>query len=659
MSTTKIFERDIKATPPVVTGMEQELIGKLMKLTTAEYVPTRAAYMQIVDLCNNFVELDQWSSQDLKKLKDGMGLALTADRINRNLDTIEGIRFQTGNRKKIMKRELGDERVANLLDAVYDHCADVGNFDDVRDTAFTKMLICGMGVRKVGVDTTGEYPKIWVQEIPVESMGYSRNYNKELQDCTWVWDKRIMDWESAMALNPAKAGELKGLKANLQEEWEKTSNHGSVTVGNEDYNKNSVTMTAPTTRRPDQVEVIDFWLQHSIPVKIVRNLQSVVGMNGQLMQQHNFRTIPMEEEPKDGEQYLGTKLLTKWEQIVVACGSSTYTGIILTIGEDVEHPYVGMCAKLKRDGTPSGFVIEAIPGQERINIALNQKIFANNKSIKSPIIAEEDAIDFENAEQQSSFGGVLVYRKGAKEPRINQVPQLNLQSIEEINAAKGDMDFSASAGSAPMVGMSSPGDSAIKLAKQQDAAMTPLNKWVKADAKSEKILAKKVLRHIIKYYDPDMMMRIVGQQKFIEILIGKRDPITGMPLEPPIQFPLQPDIIEYDVVIEDMAISDFQKQQQFNSVIAAKSMGIPFDDEYIIKCMPIKDVDSALQSNLKARTDIMMQLMQENQVLKDALGVKQKQESGKGTQARNAVIGRMQPQNGVNSMAGGALGVPN
>ena len=151
------------------------------------------------------------------------------------------------------------------------------------------------------------------------------------------------------------------------------------------------------------------------------------------------------------------------------------------------------------------------------------------------------------------------------------------------------------------------------------------------------------------------MMKIIGEEKMTELLQPKVDVISGQITAPPIQLPFNPDVTEYDVTIEEKSISDFQKQQAFNAVMALKGTGIPFTDNYIIENSPITNVDDALESNKEARQDIMVQQQQQIQ-LQQILLQKQSQMQGKkspANQQSNAQRGKNEPQAGQQSMMGG------
>jgi hypothetical protein len=272
--------------------------------------------------------------------------------------------------------------------------------------------------------------------------------------------------------------------------------------------------------------------------------------------------------------------------------------------------------------------------------------------------------------QQSSFGSILRLKVGEELVQVNLQPGVNLQAIEEGAAADRDMDFAASASEPVLSGAAGSSSSGIQLVRQQDAAITPLNKWVQADSESELVFHRKVLKLAIKAYPPELMARIVGEQKFFSSLgymltpAGpvpnmQPDPVTGQPPIPPVPLPLQLDVVQYDVKIENKSVSDFDKQQSFNAAIELKNGGTLLDDDFMIRNAPLKDVDAAIQSNKIARMDVIRMLMAQVEMLQGELQTMQKMvpKESKGNPNGQGSKGKSAPQGGKRSMVGGQTGV--
>mgnify|MGYP003349802652 CR=1 FL=1 len=165
----------------VVSDEESRLIRELLELTEEHYNPYRKQYIkEVLRECYNFKELKQWESNDEIKLIEAGVPPISVDRINRNLDTINGIRDNTNSKKRVSKRELGDEKVAYVLDKVCDYVDYAGSFSEMKDNAFNDMLDVGLGIRKVGFDekALGGEGEIWCDNVNVEDIWWGRSRKK-------------------------------------------------------------------------------------------------------------------------------------------------------------------------------------------------------------------------------------------------------------------------------------------------------------------------------------------------------------------------------------------------------------------------------------------------------------------------------------------------
>ena len=678
---------DVKEAPPIHSADELETIRKLFEYTDDLHNPWRRDFLRFtLSECYNFRELRQWDGPDMQALAQMDVPTLSIDRIDRGVTTIKGIRENTGNKKKITPREMGDDKIAELLDALYEYVEYEGDFDDIRSEAFDNLLDVGIGIRKIGWDPAdaGGEGNIFAENVLIEDFYYPRCKSKVLKDADWVAQVQVMDWDRAIEFAPDKAPQIRSLKTVIASEWE-TIKRSKVegTLLQTDY---GIALASPQKiySNPDQVAVWEFWVKRRIPYKKIATTEQVpqTDESGQpvsdgfgnpvMAQKQNVRVEPHTYQPQEGEQLLASSIQIEWWQYIVIAGSNKSNGILAKAEKsDLPfHPYVTMCAERMKSGAPIGFVQRVIPHQKRFNVAWAQKVTFNNKAIKAPLIAQENSVDPQNALQQSSFGSILWVKKNAPMPTINQQPQVNLQAIEEMSSAARDMDFTAAASEGALVGNAAASDSGIKLAEQQNAAVTPLNKWVKADGKSEIEFARKCLYLIIEHIvsNPQRTARIVGQQKFMEVFGPTIDPQTGQMTAPPMQPPAN-DSASYDVVIQDQSISDLNKQQSFNAAMALHGQGVLFEDDFMIKTAPFKDPDEALASNAKAQQDMIRMLMQKLQMADQQIAQLQKMipkgtpgnappaKNNGGNQAANAQRGKAQPQAGKQSMIGGTAPV--
>lgn len=629
---------------------EVTIIADLKVYTEPRMNPFRAAYLNEIAICYKFKELDQWSGVDKAGL-DAYGVPdIPVDRINRGLDTINGIDENTGGKVDVVGFESGDDRVAKILGMVCEHVEIDADIAEPEMLAFDALKDVGLGVMKVGYDY--EKRSIFVDYVNTEDFAWSRSKNRNLEDITWCWEHQVMSWEDAAILFPQKAAEIKSLKTLAKSEWEKIRQDSgtNVTAQSRDYGSGS----DGTSLHPDQVNIYEFWVKKVVPFKKIARL-SPEGMGEIVKADASY-------EPVEGEDDLGGGIDVQWWQSVVVSGENFADGILArhAQSEFPWHPYVAMIAEKKKNGQPRGYIEIVKPHQIRLNLAWAQKVAFNNKSIKSPLMLEGPGVTpdvVENATFQSKIGAVFVVPTGVKATPV-QPASLNLQAVEEAAAAKQDMDFAAAATEGALMGQAASGDSGVKLSMMQNAAITPLNKWVKAKHRAKKILWKKVIDIIIAKFSVAEIARVVGQQRFLmlsgyTIQNGQLVPLMadeeGKPLPPPIEWPLDNSTARYDIVIQNQSASDFNKQQAFNATEALVGGGVPLTDEFRIKQSPMKNVQDALEANKAARQDIIKALTVQIQMLTQ----QNKELSKSSTQAANGKEGARESQAGKRSMLGG------
>jgi hypothetical protein len=263
------------------TPEEQAKITSLFKLVDSQMIPWRQLWeYQTLSECYNFRELKQWNGADMQMLALADTPSVPIDRMGRIFDTVNGIRKNTGNKVKIIKRETGDEKLAEVLDEVFNFVEYDGGFDEVYDTAFDEgMLTTGIGIVKYGYDPAGNggEGEIFAEHIPIEHAGWSHTHSKTLKDVTWCWFHQIMPWEDAIPLNPAKVKELEAIKTTANEEWERIKmNNTQGTFLANDYGVPGAKAEIKYNY-PDQVHIWEFWRLKRVPIKKVAKFNPQVA----------------------------------------------------------------------------------------------------------------------------------------------------------------------------------------------------------------------------------------------------------------------------------------------------------------------------------------------------------------------------------------------
>lgn len=644
--------KDIPEEGVVTLPENTPVLDELLKLTQARAAPWRVDWLNQIQKNYMMKELVQWGDTDRSAL-DAYGVPnIAVDRINRGLDNINGIRENSESTQKVTKKELGDQRIADLLSIITDHVREDGEFSEPIDQAFDDLKDTGIGILKLAFDAPNR--RITLAQVNPEDFVWSKAKRKSLEDIGWCYEHQTMDWGKAIAILPEHAGKLKSMRTVAASEWDELHKGSgqNVTARNKDYGEETNQGSAPYD---DQVHIFDFWVERVIPFNVIQTEEMVNGVPTP-----NVQKVSLSDTPEQS-QIVNSGVDTQWYQFIVASGDKNGKNGFLARVRPHQwpwHPFVMMIADRKKNGAPRGYIEIVTPHQVRINLAWAQKMAYNNKSIKSPLFVR-NLKDISKAIVQSSIGAIFNLKGQEKVETVNVVPPLQLEAIEEGMSAREDMDFAAAATEAPLRGASGSSESGIKLSLKQDAAITPLNKWTKAERVAKKHLWKKALEMIISLYSHEEIVRIVGIQQFLELagymwdvesktLVPMlEDPLTGEQIIP-IEFPLDLSIAKYDVKIEDKSVSDYNKQMSFNAIEALVAGGVLLDEEYRIRNAPVHDVPAALASNKKAKMDRLRQLeMALNMLMEENDMLKKQVPSQQGAQGRAA------PQAGRRSMVGG------
>lgn len=250
-----------------------------------------------------------------------------------------------------------------------------------------------------------------------------------------------------------------------------------------------------------------------------------------------------------------------------------------------------------RRGKTGGMVDDAIGPQEVLNKAVSQYIHIVNTSANSGWITEEGSIvNMDSRELQArgaSAGLHLEIKKGAKYPQKiqpNTVPTGVDRIIDRADKALKDVTVPDA-----MRGVGGANEPGIAIQSKQFASQQQLAVPLDNLAYTRRLLAKRILKLIQRYYDSYRLFRITetdpmtGKPTEAKLEINRFDPRTGGYLN-------DVTIGTYDVVITEQPMQVTFENTQFKQALEMRNAGIRVPDATVIRYSNLADKHEILGS---------------------------------------------------------------
>lgn len=248
-------------------------------------------------------------------------------------------------------------------------------------------------------------------------------------------------------------------------------------------------------------------------------------------------------------------------------------------------------------GKTSGMVDDAIGPQEVLNKAVSQEVHIVNTSANSGWIVEENSLTNMTVAELEKVGAktglVIEFKKGATAPRKiepNQIPTGIDRLIDRADKALKDVTVPEA-----MRGQQGPETSGIAIQAKQFASQQQLAVPLDNLAYTRKLLAKRMLTLIQRYYDTHRIFRITetdpmtGKPKEEILEINKFDPATGGYIN-------DVTIGTYDVVITEQPMQVTFQNSQFQQALEMRKAGVRINDATMVRYSNLSDKQEILES---------------------------------------------------------------
>jgi hypothetical protein len=530
---------------------------------------------------------DQWDESTRKELEALARACITINAIAKNIDALDGYYRQQRTEFKFLPMEGGDQKVADILNILMKHITEQCFFEREESKVFKDAAITGRGFFNIYVSFDKDFRgDIVIERMPWNEVRCGEHEKEDLDDCEHIHKTKMYSLAKATQLWEDKADEL--AKKVVHED----SSRDRYAQGKEIAISIKGEIQLDTTKK--EVRVRETWQKKYHRAKVAV-----------LFGEDFYQNL-------DGWRPADIKSVATMDGFRVVERNTTKFRITRTAGNVVlsdENPanlpvddffLIPVYAK-KRGNRFQGKVEIAKDAQRELNKRRSQAIDIGNKMAAYGWFFDEmtfpDKTEEGKFRDESSSPGFTV-----KVNDINRLPQkvegtkfpselVGLMTLD-LEAIRDYMDVSPEPPGANTSGTA--------IMRQQQTKLTGNEFLFEAMSFSKKLLGRRVVPLIQRYYPPERIIRILRER-------DKRDPITigGNPLgnftdEEILTLLQTQDLTRNDVIVSESANSPSAMMGAFNLLLEMAQAGQQIPSEVIVEL-------SALPTSLKEKLKVAFQ----------------------------------------------------
>lgn len=485
--------------------------------------------------CYKFRAGDQWSADDLEKLKTENRPAITFNRVGPIVNAVTGSEVSNRQEVRYIPREQGDAGVNEVLTSAAEWVRDECDAADEESDAFEDLVICGMGWTETRLDyETDPEGKIRIERVDPLEMYWDQNAKrKNLDDSRYVM--RVRD----IALTEAKAMFPDADESILNAGWAQAFGEDDGGKPHDATRARFYEQDNKAVNKDELCRIVEIQWWDRKPVWSVAN-----RLTGKI------ETLEKDQydQAKDLIKKSGMKAVKQW----VRRYKRAFLGA--DVLEEGDSPVEGFTYRAmtgyrdRENGRWYGLVKGAIDPQRWANKWLSQSLNIMNNAAKGGLYVESGAIknirDFEQKFAQP--GPVLELTNGG----INRIKERTNGSAMPTGFEKAiewgvNAIRDATGVSVEFQGLADRQQSGVLEYQRKQAAMNVLATLFDALRRYRKEQGRLLLQMIQKYISDGRLIRIVGENGNTQFV-----PLTK-----------NPEVLEYDVIVDDAPDSPNQKEK--------------------------------------------------------------------------------------------------
>lgn len=495
--------------------------------------------------CYDFVAGRQWSEEDSALLQIQNRPVVTFNRVGAVHDSVIGLEISNRQETRFIPRQLGSSGVNELLTDAGKWVRDQCNAEDEESDAFSDLITCGVGCTETRLDYDVDPDGMLVIDRvdPLEMYWDASSRKRNMLDARHIFRVKQVGIEQAREMFP-------DINPNdLDAVWAKdiegdVSNPHDATIA--PYYK--IDQSPDIDKRTALITLVEVqWWEHVIKHRVADPLSGqIITLSAEDFKKLKERTktlgLEFASAPMKTRKYsraiLGSRVLKQWDG--PAKGGFTYK--FMTGKRD------------RNKGNWYGLVRAMIDPQKWANKWLAQVMHIINSNAKGGLYAEADA--FENPQEAEETwaqpNSITIVNPGAivqgkiKEKTLFQFPagidhlmQFAISSIRDTSGVNLEL-----------LGMAAKDQPGILEHQRKQAGMSILAGFFDSLREYRKNQGQLMLYYITTFLSDNRLIRIGGEQDGQYVKLVK-----------------QPDLVEYDVIVDETPTSPNQKEQAWGAIV--------------------------------------------------------------------------------------------
>ncbi len=509
-------------------GLEEDL-GRSMLDEIKKDKDAQHEWRQLARECYAFESGDQWNTEDKALLEEQNRPPVVFNRMARTINAVTGLEIQNRQEVRYLPRDLADTPAGEVLTGASKWARDLCDAEDEESDAFRDLLICGMGWTETRMDYEADREgMICIDRVDPLEMGWDRTAKKKnIDDARRVWRARDYPKKEAMSRWP-------GADFQPGDFWQ--DEHDAEHLADEAWEYKHDQSGDSQSSKDVTVIQVQFYVN--------TNVHIVLTEMGQMVEFDDERYEKIADYVESRGLRHQRLVVRKWFTMFMS-GEEILEITPLECESFTLRPMTGTRDRNKNMWLGIGYLM--LDPQRWANKWLSQVMYILNTNSKGGLLAEQSA--FANPRQAeddwASSDSITWLNEGGlgkiQEKSQSQYPagfdKLMNHALDSITDVTGiSMEMLGLAAASNQVG--------IIEASRKQAGISLLATYFDGLRRYRKEQGRVMAHYVQNYISDGRLVRIMGQggEQYVPLM-------------------KQPDLLKYDIVVDDAPNSPNQKQQ--------------------------------------------------------------------------------------------------